>query len=613
MVANFVLNSLLNKIEPKIKCNKLYFLTKNHQFFILSFNLFILLQNHNGGASAKEVKSIQDNDRLVRPLVSSRSQIMAQVPDPITPRERDEVVPIPKTPPETELETPNITPPPSQLPDDVSQTVTVKQFQFEGNTVFTEEELQAEIREYRDRPITFAELLAVEQKITNKYVNAGYINSGAIIPDRQTFTQDNAVIKIQIIEGGIETIEVTGTDRLDPDYIRSRVALGTERPLNRNNLLEALQLLQLNPLVENISADLSVGSKVDTSILSVKVQEADSFHIDVFLDNNRVPSVGSFRRGIRLNEGNVFGIGDEFTMQYSNTDGSNNVDLSYAIPLSADEQILTIKGGISETSIIEEPFDRLDIEGSSFYIDLGFRQPIIRTPTQEFSLGFTLSRQESRTTLLGEDFPLSASADEFGQTKITALRLFQEFTTRSNNDVFALFSQFSIGLPIFGSTDNDTEADSEFFAWRGQAQYVRVIADDTLLVFRTDLQLAFTDLVGFEQFGLGGGQSVRGYRQDLLLTDNALLTSAEVRIPLLRKGENLLQVIPFMDFGVGWNRSKDDPDPNNIFGIGLGLLYQMDDSITARFDWGVDLTDTGEQTDETLQEQGFYFSVNYRF
>ncbi len=72
------------------------------------------------------------------------------------------------------------------------------------------------------------------------------------------------------------------------------------------------------------------------------------------------------------------------------------------------------------------------------------------------------------------------------------------------------------------------------FAWRGQGQWVRLLAPDTLLLLRADAQLADRALLPFEQFSLGGIDSVRGYRQDALLTDNGIFASAEVRIPILR-------------------------------------------------------------------------------
>ncbi|MBW4633515.1 MAG: ShlB/FhaC/HecB family hemolysin secretion/activation protein [Iphinoe sp. HA4291-MV1] len=548
--------------------------------------------------------------------------ILSQVPspNPITPPvPPPQPIPTPQPLPETPLDVTPSTPPSPESRPTIPGTIIVKKFEFVGNTkkVFSNKKLREVTDPFTNRPITFAELLEIETKITELYAKAGYVNSGALIPADQAFPPEGAVVKVRILEGEIEEIKVTGTRRLNSDYVRSRIKLGTSRPLNRFRLLETLQLLQLNPLIQNLSAQLSTGSRPEQSLLEVNIQEADSFRTELFVDNGRAPSVGSFRRGIRISEGNVFGLGDSFGATYTNTDGSNALDLSYALPVNPRNGTVNVAGGFTDTTVIEPPFDRIDITGDSFYVDVGFRQPIIQSPTRELALGLTFSRQQSKTKLDDEDFPLSPGANDNGETRISAVRFFQEYTQRSAQQVFGFRSQFSLGVGWLDATVNSQAPDSRFFSWRGQGQYVRLLAKDTLLVLRSDIQLATRALVPLEQISVGGIQSVRGYRQDEFLVDNGLFASAEVRFPILRVEDikGVLHVVPFVDFGVGWNnstkgRTNPDLDPNTLIGVGLGLQWQMDDTLTARIDYGIPLTDVNSR-DRTLQEQGFYFSVNY--
>jgi hemolysin activation/secretion protein len=531
----------------------------------------------------------------------------------ITPRPPEQPTPTPAPVQEEPLEPTEPTPPQSETRPDLPGTITVDRFEFIGNTAFSNDELTDVTQPFTGKPITFSELLQVEAAVTKKYTEAGYINSGAVIPADQTLTPQGAVVKIQIIEGGVEAIQVRGTQRLNPNYVRSRLRRAASTPLNREKLLEALQLLQLNPLFKNISAELSAGSRPEQSVLEVQVEEANTFQTEVFVDNARTPSVGSIRRGVRISQGNVLGFGDGLEATYTNTDGSNAYDFSYTVPINPRNGTIKVAAGLNRTEVVEPPFDRIDITGNSRYYELTFRQPIIQAPSQEFAIGITGSRQESETKLLDIEFPLSAGADENGKTRISALRFFQEWTRRSPQQIFALRSQFSLGLGVFDATINEKAPDSRFFSWRGQAQYVRLLAPETLLVVRTDAQLSTRTLVPLEQYSLGGLRSVRGYRQDLLLTDNAVFASAEVRLPILRARRvgGVLQVAPFVDFGVGWNSSGGTvAGSNTLLGVGLGLQWQMGDKFTARFDWGVPLIDT-DSGDRTLQEQGLYFSVNY--
>ena len=546
---------------------------------------------------------IAPNSRTTIPTV-----ILSQVPSRNPP---EKPIPIPQPLPKPSLELPSRTLPSSEEGSDLPKNITVTKFEFEGNTAFSDEKLTEVAGKFTNRPITFAELLQVEAAVAKLYTDAGYINSGAVILAGQTLSKEGSVVKIQIIEGGVEEIEVTGTRRLNPNYVRRRLVLATSKPLNQKRLLEALQLLQLDPLIQNISTELSAGSRPELSLLTVKVIEADSFNTEFLIDNGRAPSVGSLRRGVRINQANLFGFGDALGLEYVNTDGSNAFDFSYIIPVNPRNGTLILRAGLTNTEVVEPPFDRIDIIGNSRYFELGFRQPLILTPTREFALGLSASRQESKSELLGAGFPLSAGANEEGKTRISALRFFQEYTQRSPQQALVLRSQFSLGLDVFNATVNDDPPDTRFFAWRGQGQYVRLLAPQTLLVVRSDIQLTTRALVPLEQFGLGGLRSVRGYRQDVLLTDNGFYGAAEVQLPVLRvkRVEGVLQVVPFVDFGIGWNSSgNSDPDPNTLLGLGLGLQWQMGDRLTARIDYGIPLTDI-EDRGRTLQEDGLYFSV----
>jgi hemolysin activation/secretion protein len=144
---------------------------------------------------------------------------------------------------------------------------------------------------------------------------------------------------------------------------------------------------------------------------------------------------------------------------------------------------------------------------------------------------------------------------------------------------------------------------------------VRLLAPDTLLVLRSSFQLSANPLLSLEQFTLGGLYSVRGYRQDLLLTDNGVFASAEVRLPVLRVDSvrGVLQVAPFVDFGVAWNNPSNPistPNPNTLASIGLGLQWQMGGRLDVRLDWGIPLTQF-EVQGSTLSQQELNFSVKY--
>ena len=550
-----------------------------------------------------------------------KSPARAQSINPVTPIPTEQPQPTPLPPSEEPLESPPQAPPTPEEVLDIPGTIAVKEFEFVGSTVFSQEELNQATAEFIGKPITFAQLLQAANQVTELYIQGGYITSGAYIPSQEL---QSGTVTIQVVEGSLSEIEVKIVKgRLNPNYVRSRIAVATAKPLNINRLQEALQLLQLDPLIESLNAELSAGTRPGTNSLEVAVIGANTFNIQPRLDNNRNPSVGSFRRRIELSEANLLGLGDGMRFAYSNTDGSDRFEGSYTLPINPRNGTLAFYYWITNNKIVEPPFDELDIEVDSRDFDLTYKQPVIQRATpevsQELALSLTASRRESDSSILGVDFPLFPGANDQGQTRISALRFAPEWTQRSRQEVLAARSQFSLGIGAFNGTINKDEPDSRFFIWRGQLLYLRLLGPATgnptvgpTLLLRFDLQLAADSLLPIEQLSLGGQATVRGYRQDALLTDNGVLASAEARLPIARvpEVEGTLQVAPFIDFGTGWNTDRDNPDTNTLVGAGLGLLWQMGEKFTARLDWGIPLVDI-DSRDRTWQENGVYFQVEY--
>ncbi|MBT9314839.1 ShlB/FhaC/HecB family hemolysin secretion/activation protein [Leptothoe spongobia] len=569
-------------------------------WFLNAISVACLLWLSSGGKAHAQAPSLE--------RITPQNVIIPQ------PESQPEQLPPQELPSADELLGPSPAPPigPSLPPN--SATFLIKEFEFSESTVFDEEELRAETDKYKGESKTFADIAAAREAVTNLYLENGYLTSGAIVPPQEI---TDGVVTMTIVEGSLSEIVVTGTRRLHQGYIRSRIALGAAAPLNVNDLVERLQLLQLDPLVTSISADLQATPEPGENRLVVDVLEADSFGVMYTLDNNRSPSVGTVRHQLQATEANLTGLGDSLSIGYTLTSGSNGINADYTLPISPYGTTLNLAVDQSDNDVIEEPFDVLEIDSDSDFYELTLRHPLQLTPTQEFAIGLTASHQRSQTSLGIDDIgptPLSLGADDEGRTKVSALRFFQEWTNRSPKQVLALRSQFNLGLDFLDATVNEGDVpDSRFFSWQGQAQWVRVLSPDTLLLLKGSTQLATDSLLNLEQLSIGGQSTVRGYRQNLLSTDNGVLASAEVRLPLWRdqdgKNKKTLQLTPFLDAGYGWNAEGGNSD--SLASVGVGLLFQQPDLI-ARLDWGIPLISVPDDR-HSLQENGVYFTLQYSF
>ena len=486
--------------------------------------------------------------------------------------------------------------------------IKVKEIVVSGNSLF-QTEIEDLTKAFAGKSTNIAQLYELRSAISQLYTERGYVNSGAYLPPQKL---RNGIVKIEVLEGGIETVEVTGNKHLKDEYIASRLT-SISTPIQTEELLEQLQLLRLDPLIENVSAELSAGLSPGMSRLDIKVEEADSFILSSSLNNHNSPSIGSNSRNLGLAHNNLLGFGDRASLNYTNTEGSNGFDFGYGFPINTKNGRISLAYGFNSNDIVEAPFTPLDIETKSNYYELSLRQPIVAKPSQEVALGLSFSRQHSESYLLGKSFPLSLSADESGNTNISALRFFQEFTKRNDNSAIALRSQFSLGIDIFDATINDDAPDSQFFAWRGQSQWARQLDRNFVFLLRGDIQLA-NDLLPLEQFRLGGASSVRGYRRDVSLSDSGLFTSAELQVPVLRiqKLDGVFQLVPFVDFGLPWGVDSAVVEIDSLVSIGMGLNFNAGDRFNARLDYGIPLTDNKVEGN-SLQEDGLTFSLGHSF
>ncbi len=492
--------------------------------------------------------------------------------------QREELQP---PPPPAQILSP-LPPPPSPRLELLPRVrVFVREIRVTGSTVFSPEEIAKVVAPYVNRELTAEDLEALRLELTRLYVNRGYVNSGAILPDQPVA---EGVITYQIIEGALTDVQVEGTRWFRPSYFQSRLSLAAGPPLNINALQEKFQLLLEDPRIQRLNAELKPGLKPGESVLALRVEERPPFKLAPEYNNFQPPAIGANRGLITVENQNVTGIGDILTLQYGRSAGLDPLlDFKYSLPFTARDTTLSVEYRRNNFSVIEEPFKELNIESKSEIYTITLRQPVYRTPTSEFALELTGERLSLRTFLLGKPFPL-ARGSEKGEIVDTAIRFTQSWVHRTSNQVLAARSRFSVGIDELGATINHEEGvpDGRFFAWLGQFQWVqRLPLLDTRLIFRTDLQLASRPLLVLEQIAVGGRYTVRGYREDTLVRDNAFLTSLEARVPLVRntRWADSVELAPFVDYGRAWLtqiRTQIEPrDFLDIPSVGIGLRWAV--------------------------------------
>jgi len=566
--------------------------------------------------------------------------------DPLpTPEIPSEPLEAPADPPDTPTPTPETPEEPAAEPTPTTgDRFLAREIRVTGSTILEPEDIRAITAPLEGTQVTIEDLRLVTDRITQLYLERDFLTSRAVLADQEIV---DGVVEIRVVEGRLADIQIEGNTHVSQSYIRDRIELGAKVPLSTSKLEDQLRLLRANPLFDNIEASLRAGEGLGESILLVRVTEASRFGASVSVDNYSPPSVGSERLVLNARYRNLTGWGDELSAGYNRTTagGTDVFDFSYRVPLNAMDGTLQLRAAPSRNEVLREASPRpvvqgsqsarLQISGERELYEVSFRQPLVRSPREEFALSLGLSYQNGQTFLFEGPFPFGIGPDEDGESRTSVIQFGQDYVRRDTQGAWAFRSSFNFGTDWFDATDStdgfaalspaqaqtitdiDTIPDGQFFSWLGQIQRVQRLSDNNLLIAQLDVQLTPDSLLPAHQFVIGGGLSVRGFRQNARSGDNGFRFSLEDRIALGRNAAGLptFQLIPFIDAGGVWNVNSNPNTPLDqrfLVGTGVGLLWEPEPRVRIRLDYAIPLIDLDDRG-VNAQDDGFYFSVGYGF
>jgi hemolysin activation/secretion protein len=492
----------------------------------------------------------------------------------------------------------------------------IKEVRFDGNSMFSDEELRDVISTDLSKPVSTEDLEKIRKAVSQFYFNNGYVNSGAKIGDQDL---SSGVLTVSVVEGVLDKINVMGTGWLRPSYVEDRIRSGVKKPLSMDDLKRSLEFVRRDEKIRKINTALLPGDELGQSHLDVIVTEHKLFDAGIGLSNRRPPSVGAEEAEVYIGTKNLTSLGDTLRLNYTFTDegmkevdfdGADNYAISYSLPLHTSGTTLELGTVKSDYVILEEPFDTLNIQSDTQMVSVGLRQPIYNDLKHEFTVSLKGERRQSKTMVSGMPFSISPGSTD-GMTRIAALRVSPEYVYRSSKRVIAVRTTLSFGLDTQDPVLDESFMGPEFFSWLTQASWVEAIgSSENLFALKSYYQYTDERLISMEQFSLGGMNTIRGYRENQIIRDNAFSISPEVRIPILRDRytKPIMHLIPFFDYGIGWN-AEGDRDRESIYSLGLGLNYKPTDYVNMSLYWGYAFEDFDTKDDDDLQDYGIHFQI----
>ena len=448
----------------------------------------------------------------------------------------------------------------------------------------------------------------LQKRIESYFRNQESIWVRVIIPEQKV---KDGVLQMVVIKSSVGKIRVEGSRWFAAEDIRKEFRMKSGDPVQDQKMGDELDWINRNPFRQ---ADLCLapGDSLGKTDLILKVRDRFPVRFYAGYEDSGNALTGKDRYLTGFNWGDAFFQGHQMNYQFTTSNPMSRFEAhsgSYVIPLPWHHE-LDFFGAYSEA---EGRSADLGIAGKSWQVSSRYQIPL---PTL---------REVRQKVAFGYDFKQSNNNLEFGgQNVFTHLTDVSQFVGEYDGNLKDGWGSTHWGGKVFlspgGMSENDRNTiynESRAFA-KADYAYGQVELERKFQLpwgFSTRhsaiYQWSNGNLLGSEQLGLGGRDSVPGYEEREVNGDEGYLFQNEIWSPAgsaadlltywgvsgLKGVKDRLQGLIFWDYGAVQDRILlPSSDREQILSsVGLGIRYTINTYVSFRADYGFQLTDFGQQ------------------
>ena len=492
----------------------------------------------------------------------------------------------------------------------------VKGFRISGNTIYSEDELLAEVKEFVGKEQTIDGLNDAATKVRAHYRERGYFLVQAYLPQQEI---KNGIVEIAVIEARIGKVALNlkeGT-RFSESLVRGIL----EKHLKEGDIIteKGLEtpLLLLNDLPNaTVTSEIKPSQTLGAADLTISVTDEAaptliSGSVDVDNWGNRY--TGANRIGASFNLSNPFALGDQISLRAFETDEQMGFQrLAYIVPVGYWGTRLGAAYANFHYHLGKE-FEPLGSHGQGQVYTVYAFHPFIRTR------GANLILQAAYETKILNDRVDSTASNIDRIIDTTKLGLVGDL----RDGVFGGgLNSYSITLTegngkinqvaVLAADQAPTGAHTagRFAKTNLEFRRLQKVTDNSNLLISFQGQKGSKNLMSAEKFSLGGPSGVRAYPTGEALGDTGYIFQLEYRylVPGVRMGGGDVSLSAFYD--QGWVRINENPLPatgsplqdnnnRNLNGFGLSATLGRDSDFILRAMAAWRIEDEGPQSDPT--------------
>lgn len=477
--------------------------------------------------------------------------------------------------------------------------VYVDKFEVSPSYIMTVEDVEAILKDYKGKNLTFEQLKEVVAKFNNWYYRNGCVTCRAFLPPQ---TLENGVVKIKLVEGKVGDVSVSENKWTRSKYIEERLDLHKGNVFNIQDLERSMVVFNRYNNGVQLTGSLSAGqSEMETTDVQIKAHEKFPFHITGMLDNAGRKSIGEVRGGLMLRDDSLTKHRDPLTLGFYANKHAITPFADYNYPVNKKDGRIGFSFSSSNSEIGHGAYRIFNIESRSQNYSLYYTQPIFRKPWTELTSTTSIAYKHSATSFDGTDI---------FEDKVTTATTGLTYRYDTKKGIWYVNQNVGYSFPIFDKNSNYLKVD-------GGVLRLHDFGHGVVGTFRGNYQfIPKRDVPYVDQMLAGGATTVRGYSEGLLVGRNGYILSAELMFPLgprviyTKKHPNTptpfigsyvkgfvfadhAGIFPYKGSGEG-HQSYDGSD--FLASIGLGTKINLPGEINLRMAWGFPLMSNRYET-----------------
>lgn len=498
--------------------------------------------------------------------------------------------------------------------DDAGPSFAIKRYQFSGNTLLQQEQIEALLEKFTKPSGNFDTIQEAVSALELSYLTAGFGAVKVVLPEQDI---EDGVIQLKIVEGQLGRIQIEGNKHFSETNIRASLpGLSEKQQPNMRDIDASLRVANENS-AKQTNLVFRQGAAVGEVDALIRVADENPMRLAFSMDNTGVPgsdgeySTGRYRTGFILQHSNLFDLDHALSFQYltspDHVDKVTIIGAGYRVPLYRLGDVLEFAFGYSnvDSGKITTAAGPIGISGSGQVYVLKYEQFLPKLADWQQKLTYGLDYRIYTNSVKADSTSQSLVPD----TTVHPLSLSYTGNIRQEGREFSATLSYIHNIP--GGADGTTAdfnrhggrmgSTANYQVWRYNLSATQAFFAGSFIKAAFSGQYSRDALISGEQFGVGGIDSVRGFYERELSNDRGYRGGLEFYSPELGSWSGLsdlrLRLLAFYD-GAHLLRNKPLPGEQinqNIASIGLGLRAGYGKYANFRLDWGVVTNAGGNQ------------------